>query len=73
MPVSRRGFVVTGISAGAALVIGFSLPQKLWSQDAPAKPPGPPASPFEAWVHIGEDDRVRLIVAKVRASRPRCR
>ena len=64
MPVSRRGFVVTGISAGAALVIGFSLPQKLWSHDAPAKPPGPPASPFEAWVHIGEDDRVRLIVAK---------
>ena len=66
MPVSRREFVVTGVSAGTALVIGFSLPQKLWSapQDAPPKPPGPPVSPFEAWVHIGDDDRVRLIVAK---------
>jgi len=63
MPVNRREFVVAGAGAGAALVIGFSLPRKLCAAQTPA-PAKAPISPFQAWVHIGEDGRVKLIVAK---------
>src|SRR5262249_18642706 len=63
MPANRREFLQTGATTGAALVIGFSLPRKLWAAQAPTAPK-PPISPFEAWVHVGDDDRVKLIVAK---------
>ena len=62
MPVTRRSFVTSSLSAGAALVIGFSFPSKLGAQAATA--PKKAISPFEAFVHIGEDDSVRLVVAK---------
>src|SRR5215470_17367857 len=63
MPANRREFLVTGATTGAALVIGFSMPRKLWGAQA-ASAPKAPVSPFVAWVHVGDDDRVKLIVAK---------
>jgi isoquinoline 1-oxidoreductase subunit beta len=63
MPANRREFLQTGVTTGAALVIGFSLPRKLWAAQAPTAAK-PPLSPLEAWVHVGDDDRVKLIVAK---------
>ncbi len=60
--ISRRAFLQTGATGGAALVIGFYIP---W--DATAQPPPPPAAPpnpFNAWVKITEDNQVTLIVAK---------
>ncbi|PYV55015.1 MAG: hypothetical protein DMG91_13175 [Acidobacteria bacterium] len=63
MPANRREFLQTGVTTGAALVIGFSLPGKLWAAQE-TQTPKPPISPFEAWVHVGDDDRVKLIVAK---------
>ena len=61
MPANRREFLQTGVTTGAALVIGFSLPGKLWAAQE-TQTPKPPISPFEAWVHVGDDDRVKLIV-----------
>jgi isoquinoline 1-oxidoreductase subunit beta len=63
MPANRREFLVTGASTAAALVIGFSLPGKVWAAQE-VQTPKLPISPFEAWVHVGDDDRVKLIVAK---------
>jgi isoquinoline 1-oxidoreductase beta subunit len=67
MAVTRRAFVTTSASAGAALVIGFSLRRDFLAAPAAAAGPGPkpaPVNPFEAWVHVGEDNGVKLIVAK---------
>jgi isoquinoline 1-oxidoreductase beta subunit len=65
MAISRRAFVTTSASAGGALVIGFFLRRDYLATTAkPGKPPKIRVNPFDAWVHIGEDGRVRLIVAK---------
>ncbi|MGH9862434.1 MAG: molybdopterin cofactor-binding domain-containing protein, partial [Candidatus Acidiferrales bacterium] len=60
--LSRRAFLKTSASGGAALVIAFYIP---W--DASAQPPPPPATPphpFNAWVRIDASGQVTLIVAK---------
>ncbi len=66
MPVTRRAFVATGVSAGGALVIGFFLRRDYVAGAAKSAASVPKAAvnPFDAWVHIGQDGRVRLIVAK---------
>src|SRR5436190_4494374 len=65
MAVNRRTFIAAGASAGTALVIGFSLRHDFMAA-APAgvKPKPTPVNPFDAWVHVGDDNSVRLIVAK---------
>ncbi len=65
MAITRRAFVATGASAGGALVIGFFLRRDYLAMSAkPPKPSKVTVNPFDAWVHIGEDGHVRLIVAK---------
>src|SRR5438552_2248392 len=65
MPVNRRTFIAAGASAGTALVIGFSLRRDFMAAaPAVAKPKPAPVNPFDAWVHVGDDNSVRLIVAK---------
>ncbi|HET7292253.1 MAG TPA: xanthine dehydrogenase family protein molybdopterin-binding subunit [Vicinamibacteria bacterium] len=58
--VSRRSFLKAGGVTGAALVVGVRL-------DALAQPASkekPTPNPFDAWVRIGKDDSVTLVVAK---------
>ena len=59
--VSRREFLVTTASGGAALVIGFYLPLDAFAQQAQhiERP-----NPFNAWVRIDKTGQVTLIVAK---------
>src|SRR5215813_6326797 len=66
MAITRRSFVATTASAGAALVIGVSLRRDFMAAPAAAAAGAKPApvNPFIAWVHIGDDDKVKLIVAK---------
>ena len=57
----RRDFLKSGATGAAALVIGFH-----WSTEASAQDPQErkPVNPFDAWVHIESDGRVRLVLAK---------
>ncbi|HSC77047.1 MAG TPA: molybdopterin cofactor-binding domain-containing protein, partial [Candidatus Acidoferrales bacterium] len=60
--ITRRDFLKTSATGGAALVIGFYLPWEALAQQQQA--PAPPPSPFEAWIRIGEDNSVTLILGK---------
>jgi isoquinoline 1-oxidoreductase beta subunit len=55
--VTRREFLQAASAAGASLVIGFSLPG---CAEAGA-PPGPPLEP-NAWLRIGTDESILVIV-----------
>ena len=57
----RRDFLKTGAAGGAALVIGFYLPVNGLARDEQEEKS---VNPFNAWVRIGQDDRVTLILAK---------
>src|SRR5713101_2187112 len=58
--VSRRDFLRTGAAGGAALVVGFYLPDDLSAQSQER----PRVNPFNAWIRIGQDGRVALRLAK---------
>src|SRR5207244_6845398 len=67
MAITRRAFVSTVASGGAAVGIGSSLRHDFMASPAVAGGPAPkpaPPNPFDAWVHVGEDNSVKLIVAK---------
>ncbi len=57
--VSRRGFVK--LSAGTALVLGLRLDDALAQAPPPEKAT---PNPFDAWVRIGADESVTLILGK---------
>jgi isoquinoline 1-oxidoreductase beta subunit len=57
----RRDFLKTGGAGAGALVIGFHWTAEAWAQEAQEKKA---VNPFDAWVRIEADGRVRLIVAK---------
>lgn len=59
--LSRRRFLQASAAAGTALVVGFRLAPEAEAQE-PAKRPTP--NPFDAWIRIGADGAVTLIVAK---------
>jgi isoquinoline 1-oxidoreductase subunit beta len=59
--VNRRDFLKAGAAGSAVLVIGFYWPPA-FAQDQPQEKPTP--NPFNAWVKIGQDDHVTLILAK---------
>src|SRR5438034_126380 len=61
--VNRREFLKTGATGGAALVIGFYLSDVGLADQARDQEKKPP-NPFDAWVHIGKDNRVTLILGK---------
>jgi isoquinoline 1-oxidoreductase beta subunit len=56
--MSRRDFLEATTAAGAGLMIGFHLPASGRSRSAGAAAPFAP----NAWVRIGPDDRVQLLV-----------
>jgi isoquinoline 1-oxidoreductase beta subunit len=57
--VSRRLFLKTGVAGGAALVIGVPA-----SRAATPDPATKRTNPFDAWIRIGADGRVTLLVPK---------
>src|SRR6516164_2756569 len=61
--LDRREFVKTGVTAGAALLIGFRLDAR-GAQDEAQRQEKPQANPFDAWVRITPDNRVTLILDK---------
>jgi len=63
LSVNRREFLKTGATGGAALVIGFYLSDVGLADQARDQEKNPP-NPFDAWVHIGKDNRVTLILGK---------
>jgi isoquinoline 1-oxidoreductase subunit beta len=60
--VTRRKFLKTASTGGAAFVIGFYLKGDIAAQDQKQEKPVP--NPFNAWVRIEKDDQVTLILAK---------
>jgi isoquinoline 1-oxidoreductase subunit beta len=61
--LDRRTFLKTSATNGAALVIGFHLPLLAFTDPAQQQEKKTP-NPFNAWIHIGQDDQVALILAK---------
>ena len=55
-PLSRRGFLATGVAAGAGLVIGFYLPHKGASEKDTFSP--------NAYLRITPDNKVTIVVAR---------
>ncbi len=58
---ARRDFLKTSATGAAALVIGFRFSDDAFAQSAQEKKL---INPFDAWVHIEADGRVRLVLAK---------
>lgn len=58
---ARRDFLKTGATGAAALVIGFHWSKDAFGQEAQERKT---VSPFDAWVRIEADGRVRLVLAK---------
>jgi len=59
LKVSRRGFLQGTAATAAGLVIGFHVPQ----QARAAGPPMPSAPPPNAFLRIGTDDSVTVVIA----------
>lgn len=57
--ISRREFLKAGAIAGAGLILGVHLPAR-----AAQEQPKPPYAPPNAFLHIGEDNRVTVFVNK---------
>jgi isoquinoline 1-oxidoreductase beta subunit len=60
---SRREFLKTGVTGGAALMVGFRLSARTFADQAAEQEKKTP-SPFDAWVRITPDNRVTLILGK---------
>jgi isoquinoline 1-oxidoreductase subunit beta len=58
--VSRRGFLQGTAATAAGLVIGFHVPQKARAAGGPPKPPAPQPNAF---LRIGTDDSVTVMLA----------
>ena len=62
MRVDRRGFLKTGAAGAAGLVIGFYLPGRF--ETAEASPAGETPAALNAWMRIGTDDSVTIVIDK---------
>lgn len=58
----RRSFLKTSATGAAGLVIGFHWGEDLAFGQAPQERKA--VNPFDAWVRIGTDGRIRLVLAK---------
>src|SRR5260221_12882018 len=61
--VNRRDFLKPGTAGGVALVIGFHLSPRAFSDQAEDQEKKP-TNPFDAWVRIAPDNKVTLILGK---------
>jgi len=61
--VDRRGFMKMGAAGVTGLLIGFYLPERV---EALAAAPAPPEAsvPLNAWIHVGTDDLVTILIDK---------
>jgi isoquinoline 1-oxidoreductase beta subunit len=60
---SRREFLRTGVTGGAALVVGFRLSTRVFAGQTADQEKKTP-NPFDAWVRITPNNRVTLILGK---------
>src|SRR5260221_676553 len=60
MPVTRRGFLKTAGGAAAGLAVSFYVPQIVRAAPAMKAPPMPPANAF---LRIGADDSITVVLA----------
>jgi isoquinoline 1-oxidoreductase beta subunit len=60
MTISRRELLRTSMMSAAGLVVAFQVPRVLRAAPAPAAPPLPPANAF---LRIGPDDSVTVLLA----------
>jgi isoquinoline 1-oxidoreductase subunit beta len=63
MPVSRRAFIAAGAQAAGALIIGFRLVGSSRSEQS-IEGDSPPRFSPNAWLRIGADDRITVLVEK---------
>lgn len=60
--ISRRRFIVSSAAAGGML-LGFSLPLvSRLARAANASSPAPSTSTVNAWIRIGSDERITILV-----------
>jgi len=64
MAISRREFVIRSAVAGAGLVVGVRLSPLATAQEDSKGPKKQEPNPFDAWIHVGPDGKISLIVAK---------
>jgi len=57
--LSRRKFLQSSAATGGALIIGVALPLRFSSAEAAAA-----ATPINAWVSIGSDNKITIMVAR---------
>ena len=62
MRVDRRSFLKTGAAGAAGLVIGFYLPGRF--ETFAASPAGEGPAALNAWMRIGTDDSVTILIDK---------
>jgi isoquinoline 1-oxidoreductase beta subunit len=63
-PVDRRNFLKTGLVGATGLVVGFYLPTRTEARAAARGVEAAAPSVLNAWVHIGTDDNVTLLISK---------
>jgi isoquinoline 1-oxidoreductase beta subunit len=61
--VDRRGFLKMGAAGATGLIIGFYLPERAEALAAVAASPEA-TLPLNAWIHVGTDDLVTILIDK---------
>jgi isoquinoline 1-oxidoreductase subunit beta len=62
-PINRRNFLKTSATGGAGLLIGFHFPKRRPAQTPASLDPATPI-PLNAWVHIGTNNLVTILIDK---------
>jgi isoquinoline 1-oxidoreductase subunit beta len=60
--LDRRTFLKTGAASGAVLLIGFHMSAR--ASDPAEEQEKPAINPFNAWIHITPENRVKLVLGK---------
>jgi CO/xanthine dehydrogenase Mo-binding subunit len=60
--LDRRRFLKTSVAGAAGLIIGFYLPAP--GEMLAESPSGAPPAALNAWIHIGTDDIVTIMIDK---------
>ena len=62
-PINRRNFLKTSATGGTGLLIGFHFPKRRPAQTPASLDPATPM-PLNAWVHIGTNNLVTILIDK---------